>query len=979
MVAIVPLRLFGLMLCIYSFSAAPAAAQTAPNDTVTTQLLLQEATLLNDSARYKIAEAPAQQACDIFRTAGNNERTAEAAYQAGKSLGRQGKTAAAVTLLREAIGIWSAFYPDGAVPMANAWFEIGVAFQIAERMKEALDAHQQCLLLRKRLLPENDRQIAASCLQIGEIIFTIGSQKEAIPYFEKSISINTVVFGPESLVVAEEQSNLGRGWMYFGEYEKAIALTEKALAIQQPVLPPAHIDIIRSYYTLGMCCKHLHRYEDALIYFNKIIALKQKYYPNRPDGLVGTYSQIGDTYLWKKDYQTALSYFEKGDSITKLLQKTGEWSYAYNCNDMARVRFALKDYSQSVAWYQESIQLLRKTYGRDNEEIGILLTEQGKAQTANGNYPEALESFQLAGQVFLNNLGPDNVSQYLSESGMANLYQKMFLRSGDIHDLEKSRTYFAGAQKSIDRLIRFEESPVIRKTWLQDTKVIFGQAIATEMLFQMGKKDPVALENAWQLSETMHGFDLFAASQEANARQYADIPPDFLQQETLLRASMIALQHERQQLIEGQQLPLTDSVVLDNNARYFFEKERYEQLVARFEKDYPNYYQLKYQFRNITIAETQRILGPGQTLLEYFTGDTVIYAFVIGKDSCQMVAIPRDFPLADWVKQFREGIIGAQKSGPAYERLTRQYATSAQQLYQKLIVPVATLLTEETIIILDGELYYLPFEALLSAAPRDVANFKTYPFWVQEKAIGYAYSGTLLHQMITKKHIQQPTGTLLAFAPFFFGEAAPLPAGKDQEMAMRKEFHPLPHTGDEILRAKRQLGGQSALFSGKTATVEQFKALAPAFSILHLATHGKANARAGEFSFLAFYSPSDSIAKGLLYVSDLYNMTINADLALLSACETSLGEMFEGEGVVNLARAFSFAGAKSVVTSLWSINDQSTSYLMDDFYSTLMLGKNKNIALSTAKRQYLKTHPGQQSHPFFWAGFVEVGDWNALK
>jgi CHAT domain-containing protein len=397
--------------------------------------------------------------------------------------------------------------------------------------------------------------------------------------------------------------------------------------------------------------------------------------------------------------------------------------------------------------------------------------------------------------------------------------------------------------------------------------------------------------------------------------------------------------------------------------------------VARFEKDYPNYYQLKYQFRNITIAETQRMLGPGQTLLEYFTGDSTIYAFVIGKDSCQMVAIPRDFPLADWVKQFREGIIGAQKSGPAYERLTRQYATSAQQLYQKLMVPVAALLTEETIIIPDGELYYLPFEALLSGAPRDVANFKTFPFWVQEKAIGYAYSGTLLHQMITKKHIQQPTGTLLAFAPFFFGNTATEPA----QMAMRKGLRSLPHTGDEILRAQKQAGGKSALFSGKTATVEQFKALAPAFSILHLATHGKANARTGEFSFLAFYSSPDSIADSKLSVSDLYNMTINADLALLSACETSLGEMFEGEGVVNLARAFSFAGAKSVVTSLWSINDQSTPYLMDGFYSTLMLGKNKNIALSTAKRQYLKTHPGQQSHPFFWAGFVEVGDWNALK
>ncbi len=163
---------------------------------------------------------------------------------------------------------------------------------------------------------------------------------------------------------------------------------------------------------------------------------------------------------------------------------------------------------------------------------------------------------------------------------------------------------------------------------------------------------------------------------------------------------------------------------------------------------------------------------------------------------------------------------------------------------------------------------------------------------------------------------------------------------------------------------------------GARATEDQFVKEAGQYRVLHLATHGKANDREGDYSFLAFTEQKDSLENELLYVRDIYNLALNAELVTLSACETGIGKLQKGEGIISLARAFAYAGAGSIVTSLWSVNDEQTKDLMLLFYRELQRGKPKNEALQSAKRQ-LAAQPG--SHPFYWAGFVAIGDMRPLK
>ena len=149
------------------------------------------------------------------------------------------------------------------------------------------------------------------------------------------------------------------------------------------------------------------------------------------------------------------------------------------------------------------------------------------------------------------------------------------------------------------------------------------------------------------------------------------------------------------------------------------------------------------------------------------------------------------------------------------------------------------------------------------------------------------------------------------------------------------------------------------------------------YSVIHLSTHGKADDRVGDYSFLAFTEIPDSLENEYLYVRDLYNLRLNADMVVLSACETGIGELQRGEGILSLARGFTYAGAKSIINSLWSVNDQSTKFLMERFYTYLLEGLDKDAALRQAKLDYLAS--GENADPYFWAAFVPVGDMSPVE
>jgi CHAT domain-containing protein len=296
-----------------------------------------------------------------------------------------------------------------------------------------------------------------------------------------------------------------------------------------------------------------------------------------------------------------------------------------------------------------------------------------------------------------------------------------------------------------------------------------------------------------------------------------------------------------------------------------------------------------------------------------------------------------------------------------------KYYEAAYGLHQAFVQPALTSLSttiERLIIIPDGILNYIPFETLLTAKPtfkQARYEFGKMPYLIKDFQISYGYSATLLLEGLKKKkanHLKDFGG----FAPKFSNKIASRRGCDDAVLG------DLPYGRKNLTTINDIMQGN--LHFDDEATLEQFKTIASEYNILHLCTHACAE---DDFKNTRIYF-SDQELLGF----ELYNLPIKAQLAVLSACETGIGEIKKGEGVMSLARAFMFSGCPSVVTSLWSVDDKSTSELMQYFYKNLKSGQGKDEALHQAKLNYLADKGIEASHPFYWAGFVQIGNSEAI-
>ena len=310
-----------------------------------------------------------------------------------------------------------------------------------------------------------------------------------------------------------------------------------------------------------------------------------------------------------------------------------------------------------------------------------------------------------------------------------------------------------------------------------------------------------------------------------------------------------------------------------------------------------------------------------------------------------------------------------------------KYTNCAEKLYKILISPIERDLKKRVIIIPDGILGYIPFEALIREINGKPYYFNAHKYFIDDHQVSYCYSANLLNEMQSKTYKTAPTNFLLAMAPFSTSDTILSPEILSDIERKRDVIKPLPNSGQEVTIITKLMNGTS--FYGKEARINKFLELAPSARIIHLATHSKANSTLGNYSYLAFNDTvqtqniaSQQSNNTFLFARDLYNISLNADMVVLSACETGIGEIQRGEGIISMARAFSYAGAKSIVTSLWEVSDEKTKILMTDFYKFIKRGMNKDEALWRAKREFMKK---TLNDPYYWASFIAIGNMSAIK
>ena len=551
------------------------------------------------------------------------------------------------------------------------------------------------------------------------------------------------------------------------------------------------------------------------------------------------------------------------------------------------------------------------------------------------------------------------------------LYLMQYRSTGDGEALRASLTT---AQEAAGAMLHFRTTLLENESKaaisFQFRKVLNRGIDAAYELHRIEPENPGWLEAGFALAEQSRALSLLEGLQEQ-----AGLPDSIMHREQRLRRAVAESEIQLKRYLESG-MAVADSTLTAIRNTLFERQLLFEdfQRGLRMGK-YQSYYNFRYGVSLATVAEARRaVILPGQCLLEYFIGDSCTYVFLLKQDTASLIRLSAGLPLETTVESLLYGLVGYHTAKAKTDALriaaANGYLESASALYTLLVKPVEPLLDSAVVVIPDGVLSYVPFETLLTGTVSNKSRYHLYPYWGNRRYISYAYSATLLREMRRLKHVPPASTTFAGFAPFFFGDEQQLSgiSGSD-EATLRNAFDTLAYSGLELYNIARMM--QGAAFYGVRASREAFLSNASNARMIHLSTHGVADDRAGDFSYLVFAGTNGHI--DTLFAKDIYALALKAELVVLSACETGTGAMQRGEGVISLARAFALAGAKSIVNTLWSVNDAASGALMVYFYAHLLAGEPKHLALSRAKREYIAAHP-VKAHPFYWAGFILVGD-----
>lgn len=331
----------------------------------------------------------------------------------------------------------------------------------------------------------------------------------------------------------------------------------------------------------------------------------------------------------------------------------------------------------------------------------------------------------------------------------------------------------------------------------------------------------------------------------------------------------------------------------------------------------------------VTVSDLQSQLSASEVLVEYYAAGKELYAFVLSKEGLQGIRLDGEGLAAD-VQQFRKALQDARST---------HHSQLARQLYDRLFKPLEGVIVQRNVLLVaHGPLHYLPFNALHDGQG----------YVIERYSLRHLPSASVLKYL--RKTQPQTTGTLLAFGNPDLG---------DPQQDLR-------HAETEAQTVAQVLPGSRALVR-REASESAFRRYGGGFRYLHIASHGVFNAAAPMNSALLL--AKDSQNDGSLTVGELYSLRLNADLVTLSACETGLGQIANGDDVVGLTRGFLYAGTRSIIASLWKVDDEATAYLMTRLYTGLK-DTSKREALRLAQIETRKKYP----HPFYWAAFQLTGE-----
>lgn len=787
---------------------------------------------------------------------------------------------------------------------------LGLGFLNLGRNDEAIEQ----LLEAERLYVTEESPEKARCFDaLGLAYWNNENQTLAIQYHEQALSMRRSLFGRESLEVGNSFNNLGLVYLREDPLQSLIYFN-RAKAIFEKELGNGDLRTLRVITNMAFANVEQANFDEAFDLLNSVKSIYEAQYPDEHPNKAFILSSIGRVYSAKEDQDQALTY--QNQALQMYISLFGE-----KHPDVSNTYYLIGEVYKDRAEFKLAVEFYQRS-------IYANLADQSPASIY--DLPELKNYFNA--DILLSSMGAKAIA----------LEALHFEKSLNVKDLVGAIDTYSKCDEliTIIRRKRLNEQDKLRLG--QIAKEVYESGIQLSLILsEQSLNRKKHLKKAFEFCERSKSSVLLEAITESKAKQYAGIPMDLIQLEDSLKDEISYLEQQLAVAEAADEQKLKDLLFSYQNS--------YREFVTDLELNYPDYYNLKYSQNISTIEEVQSHLTDQAALLSYFIGEDEMYIFIITKKSikAERVQLPEN------IGKLTSGLRNAIKFN-----IRKSFLSSAKSLYQQLI-PQLSPNINELIILPDGPLGTIPFEALVP--PDDSGNdYKTIRFLIKDYHISYDYSATLFTQRMSDDEPSNPE--ILLIAPVNF---------QNHEVSMNN----LPDSEKEIDEIRFLFLGNNCtpnVQTGAQASESNFKNEdLGKYRYLHFATHGQVNESEPALSRILLSPGQDE--DGSLYTGEIYNLNINADLVTLSACETGLGKVAKGEGIVGLSRALQYAGANNIIVSLWQVADASTAQMMIEFYKYNLNNEHHgyNTALRQAKLMLLDSE--EYARPYYWAPFILVG------
>jgi CHAT domain-containing protein/Tfp pilus assembly protein PilF len=995
--------------------------------------LLAEGVRLNRAAKYAEALPLLERVLEIReKTLAPEDPLVADALQALANVHRNKEDyAKAEPLFRRALAIREKVlgeeHPDTAASLN------GLAGLYRERSDydKAESLFRRALAIREKVLGEGHPDVAASLDGLARLYREKGDFGNAEPLYQRALAIREKAQGPEHPDLATPLNNLALLYWNKGDYAKVEPLYKRALAIREKAQGPDHADLATFLNNLALLYLNKGEYSKAEPLYQRALAIREKAQGAEHPTLAAFLNNLALLYWNKGDYGKAEPLYQRALAIQEKAQGPEHPAVAPPLNNLATLYRDKGDYARAEPLYQRALAIREKGLGAEHPDVASSLNNLATLYRDTGDYAVAEPLIHRALAIWEKALGLEHPSVAMCLNNLALLYsakgdygkaEPLFQRALAIREKALGPEHPHVAQSLTNRARLFEAKGDLAQAIALQTRAsdISERNLALNIAIGSERQKLAYLATVSAESDQTVSLHAHSGPHDSEARSLAittvlrrkgralDAMTDSVgalrgranPQDQALFDQLKDVRAQVARLVFGGPQKATPAQHQDQIKSLEAQVERLEAEISRSSDEF------RAQTQPITISAIQSAIPANAALIELYVyrpfnaryakpddqfGKPRYVAYTLSSEGAiNWVDLGEAAAIDRAVEAWRTALRDPNRADA--KRLGRALDHQVMEPVRKLLGTTRHLLLSP-----DGALNLIPFGAFVDDHNR---------YLIESYSFTYLTSGRDLLRL----QAQTPTrhGPLVVANPLFdvsqsnitSGPAAEQEGEARRSLGFRDEgFDPLPGTGIEARAVGAVLPGADVL-TGAEATEAAIKQVRGP-SILHIATHG---------FFLADQSPDARVTldesrpifsedpllrsglvlaganqrrsgageDGILTASEVTALDLwGTRLVVLSACDTGLGEVKNGQGVYGLRRALVLAGAQSLVMSLWEVADRPTRELMVDYYKGLQEGQGRSEALRNVQLKMLRSRDRQ--HPYYWAAFIESGEWANLE